>query len=86
MYIDLFCIGQVGSLCMDIVEGELQRAEQLREQLSRRGPKEGEEKGRDKYQTVIDKQDQVGRLYLERNVYHVDYSLYASNLYFILKF
>ena len=61
---------QIGSLCMDIIDGELQRTDQYREQLTKR--KKGGELGQDptklqvdyernlkKYQAVIEKQDQV---------------------------
>lgn len=81
---------KIGSLCMDILDGELQRADQLREQLaSRRRSKSGSAGGQQgevaaggeegagqpdkthaKYQSVLDKQDQVLRVctYLLLNI------------------
>ncbi|XP_050693390.1 kinesin-associated protein 3-like isoform X3 [Eriocheir sinensis] len=72
---------KIGSLCMDIIDGELQRTDQYREQLTKR--KKGGELGTDpaklqqdyernlkKYQAVIEKQDQVLRVctYLLLNI------------------
>ncbi|KAK3889150.1 hypothetical protein Pcinc_006727 [Petrolisthes cinctipes] len=72
---------KIGSLCMDIIDGELQRTDQYREQLTKR--KKGGELGSDptrlqqdyernlkKYQTVVEKQDQVLRVctYLLLNI------------------
>ncbi|XP_063840518.1 kinesin-associated protein 3-like isoform X4 [Scylla paramamosain] len=72
---------KIGSLCMDIIDGELQRTDQYREQLTKR--KKGGELGADpaklqqdyernlkKYQAVIEKQDQVLRVctYLLLNI------------------
>ncbi|KAK8721272.1 hypothetical protein OTU49_012869, partial [Cherax quadricarinatus] len=72
---------KIGSLCMDIIDGELQRTDQYREQLTKR-KKGGElaidpaklqqdyERNLKKYQTVVEKQDQVLRVctYLLLNI------------------
>ncbi|KAG7176251.1 Kinesin-associated protein 3-like, partial [Homarus americanus] len=72
---------KIGSLCMDIVDGELQRTDQYREQLTKR-KKGGDmaidpaklqqdyERNLKKYQTVVEKQDQVLRVctYLLLNI------------------
>ncbi|KAB7501870.1 Kinesin-associated protein 3 [Armadillidium nasatum] len=70
---------KIGSLCMDIIEGELQRTEQYREQLTKR--KKGDavdavkyqqeyEKNYKNYQAILAKQDQVLRVctYLLLNI------------------
>ncbi|XP_068216893.1 kinesin-associated protein 3 isoform X3 [Palaemon carinicauda] len=70
----------IGSLCMDIIDGELQRTDQYREQLTKR--KKGDsssdpsklqqdyERNLKKYQAVVAKQDQVLRVctYLLLNI------------------
>ncbi|XP_045615495.1 kinesin-associated protein 3 isoform X2 [Procambarus clarkii] len=72
---------KIGSLCMDIIDGELQRTDQYREQLTKR-KKGGDlaidpiklqqdyERNLKKYQTVVEKQDQVLRVctYLLLNI------------------
>ncbi|XP_071530765.1 kinesin-associated protein 3 isoform X1 [Panulirus ornatus] len=72
---------KIGSLCMDIIDGELQRTDQYRDQLTKR-KKGGDmtcdpaklqqdyERNLKKYQTVVEKQDQVLRVctYLLLNI------------------
>lgn len=61
---------QIGSLCMDIIDGELQRTDQYRDQLTKRKKgadgmadpaklQQDYERNLKKYQAVVAKQDQV---------------------------